>query len=100
KARAELDQGRDFAEVAKELTGADAASLDLGEMKRDDMLPEMAEAAFALEKDASSQPVESPLGWHIIQVTGITPGHEPALDDIRDRLKAEVAHDKAEEELY
>ena len=39
------------------MTGADPASLDLGWVKRDDLPPALADAAFALKQDGVSAPV-------------------------------------------
>jgi peptidyl-prolyl cis-trans isomerase D len=100
KAYGMLREGISFAKVANDLVGLDETLLNLGEMTRDQMLPEMADAAFALEKDKFSEAVESPLGWHIIEVTDIKAGSEPAFADIRDRLIADYAYDKAIDSLF
>jgi len=66
--RAKVSQGEDFASVAK--TGSEDASAseggDLGYFPRGRMLPEFEAAAFALTPGAVSEPVRTPLGWHLI----------------------------------
>ncbi len=68
---AELANGGDFVEIAREKSvGPEAANGgDLGFFSADQMVPEFAEAAFALEPGATSEaPVRSSYGWHVIKV--------------------------------
>lgn len=69
----QLQDGADFAQLAQEYsddTGSAANGGDLGWFARGRMVPEFEDAAFALQVDEISQPVESQFGMHIIQVTG------------------------------
>jgi peptidyl-prolyl cis-trans isomerase D len=91
-AKALLDGGTAFPEVSQSTQGK--APVDLGLVNHEDMaaqLPDLADAAFALDSGASSAPVQSPFGWHILHVTKIEPGSEPEFDAVRD----ELAHDLA-----
>ena len=71
-ALAEVTGGADFAEVGQaplQRTRARRDGGDLGFFKRGDMVPEFAEAAFALQPgQVSAAPVRSPFGWHVIKV--------------------------------
>jgi peptidyl-prolyl cis-trans isomerase NIMA-interacting 1 len=66
KARA----GEDFTALVKEYSD-DAATLDrlgsVGKFKADGMVKPFSDAAFALKVDASSDPVETPFGFHVIK---------------------------------
>jgi peptidyl-prolyl cis-trans isomerase D len=93
-----LDEGQDFGDVAKEVSGADA--LDLGVVGRDRLLPEMADAAFSLADGAYSQPIESPLGWHLVMVAGIEEATIQTLDQVRNKLTVDVAREKAIDGLF
>lgn len=71
--RARLEAGEDFAELAA-LYSADPGSKDLGGSlgyvrRNHPFVTEFLEAAFALEVGEISEPVRSPYGYHIIQVT-------------------------------
>ncbi len=91
-AKRQLDGGTAFAEVSQATQGK--APVALGLMSYDDMaaqLPELADAAFALDAGASSAPVQSPFGWHILHVTEIQPGREPDFDAVRDELERDLA---------
>ncbi|MCK6613470.1 MAG: peptidylprolyl isomerase [Ignavibacteriales bacterium] len=73
-AKAILDSikaGADFSEMAKKYSedpGSAAAGGDLGYVKRGVFYPEFESAAFALEVNELSDIVESPVGYHIIQL--------------------------------
>jgi peptidyl-prolyl cis-trans isomerase C len=68
---AELRRGADFATIAR-ARSQDPGSRDggdLGFFKKGDMVPEFANAAFALQPgQLSPAPVRSPFGWHVIRV--------------------------------
>jgi peptidyl-prolyl cis-trans isomerase D len=86
-----LAEGKAFFDVAQATLGR--APVDLGMLSHEDLdiqLPELAEAAFALEAGSVSVPVESPLGWHILRVTKIEPGKEPDFEAARDELAEEL----------
>ena len=95
-----LGEGRDFMTVAKEAAGLDKETVDLGEVSRSMLLQELAEAAFSLPDGAISQPIESPLGWHVLQVASITPAHRATIDDARPALIAELKREKSVDALF
>lgn len=67
---AKAKAGEDFTALVKEYSD-DAATLDrlgsVGKFKADGMVKPFSDAAFALKVDASSDPVESPFGFHVIK---------------------------------
>ncbi len=66
--RVKISQGEDFASVAQ--AGSEDATAseggDLGTFPRGRMMPEFEAAAFALAPGDVSEPVRTPLGWHLI----------------------------------
>ncbi|MFB9971446.1 peptidylprolyl isomerase [Pseudoroseomonas cervicalis] len=94
EARAALEEvrrpGADFAEVARRRSTGPGTQQggDLGFFKKGDMVPEFAEAAFALQPGQISQaPVRSAFGWHIIKVeerrTAPVPSFEESAEELR-----------------
>ena len=72
KVRERILAGEDFAEVAKENSddaGSAALGGDLGTFRREQMVPEFSDAAFALAPGGVSEVVESAFGFHVIQRT-------------------------------
>lgn len=93
---AELDDGADFAELAKEKsTGPSGPNGgDLGFFNRADMVAPFADAAFAMEAGTySSAPVQTQFGWHVIKVEEKKEGTQPSLDEVRQQLVAEITRD-------
>ncbi len=68
---ARLKNGEDFAAVAQELsidTSSGKAGGDLGWFGRNQKVAEFEQAAYALEVNQLSEPVQTKFGWHIIEV--------------------------------
>jgi peptidyl-prolyl cis-trans isomerase C len=85
--------GADFAEVARRhSTGPGAREGgDLGFFKRDDMIPEFAEAAFALQAgQISAAPVRTQFGWHVIRVEERRQVAPPAFEEVRDQVRQQA----------
>jgi parvulin-like peptidyl-prolyl isomerase len=65
-------KGEDFAELSQEFSddrGSAANGGSLGRFRREQMVPEFSNAAFALEVDDISEVVESSFGFHVIKRT-------------------------------
>jgi len=103
---AALRAGADFAEAAKALSedpGSAANGGDLGWFRRGVMTPEFEQVAFAQEPGVISDPVESPFGFHIIQVIRTQSAEVQARHIlIRPRITAEDARLAADlaDEVY
>jgi len=68
--RERIVKGADFAEQAR-LQSEDASAVrggDLGWLSPGDTVPEFEQAMEALTVGETSEPVQSPFGWHVIQV--------------------------------
>ena len=89
-------QSSDSAAIGQAAQAAGGNVVSLGTVSRADLpLPELAEAAFAAPEGGVTAPVRSPFGWHVFRVTGITTGTTVTLDEVRDRLRQELAVEKA-----
>ncbi len=91
-----LEGGADFAEVAKEESSGPSAPQggDIGYFTRDQMVPEFAEAAFALETGAiTEEPVKTQFGWHVIKVQDKRLAAQPGFEEKRDELVAELSRE-------
>ena len=90
EALAEIRAGADFNAVAQRRSSGPGAREggDLGFFKRGDMVPEFAEAAFALQAgQLSAAPVRSPFGWHIIRVDERRASAPPPFEEAREMLR-------------
>ncbi|QLH38955.1 MAG: SurA N-terminal domain-containing protein [Defluviicoccus sp.] len=99
QARARIAQGEPFAKAAAEAGGGTDEPAELGPVTREQLPSELAAGVFDLQSGGVSQPLQSPLGWHLIEVTAVeAPTVEP-LADVRDRLTVQLKREKAEEQL-
>lgn len=91
--------GADFAAIARSRSTGPGTEQggDLGFFKKADMVPEFAEAAFAMKPGEISQPVRSPFGWHVIKVearrTAEAPSFEDSLETLRQAAFDETVQD-------
>jgi peptidyl-prolyl cis-trans isomerase C len=89
----QLDNGADFAKLAQKYS-KDPGSVnggDLGWFKKTDMVPEFANAAFAMKDGQITQtPVHSQFGWHVIQVLGHRDDPTPTLASVHDKIRSQL----------
>ena len=84
-----LNDGRDFAELAREYSTDQSSAVqggNLGFFERGRMVPEFEEVAFSLEKGQYSDVVESPFGYHIIEVLDRQDAREVTFEEVRDEV--------------
>ena len=68
-----------------------------GEMARGELFPALEAAAFALPVGGVSEPVQSPAGFHLVQVAEKTPAYEPTLEEVRASIEQKIAERKTRE---
>lgn len=94
-----LKEGTSFAELLTErhLTAEDA---DIGLLTKQEVTdPAAAEAAFALEEGKVSDVVKGRFGHLLIQVSKIEASQAQPFEELKDRLKAEIATERANGEV-
>jgi peptidyl-prolyl cis-trans isomerase D len=100
KAHKMLAEGRAFEDVGKEVAGQEKDLLSFGFMTKEQMMPELAASAFSVDKGKFSEPVKSPLGWHLIRVKDVKEGRSKTYAELKDRLKSDIAREKALDGLF
>ena len=90
--KAEIDGGKDFAEVAKANSsdGSAASGGDLGWFGLGQMVPEFEAAVTTLEVGQVSEPVKSQFGWHLIKLNEKRDSAPPTLDEARPELENQL----------
>ncbi|MBP2227252.1 peptidyl-prolyl cis-trans isomerase D [Azospirillum agricola] len=96
KAIAEAAKTKSLVDAAKE---AGVEPLTLDNIARAE-LPELGDAAFALEQGKPSEAIKSALGWHVLAVTGIQAGSTRSFEEVRDQLRAELQKEKALDAVF
>src|SRR5208282_641481 len=99
KAAELIASGEAFDKVAQDVTGK--APLDLGTVKESDVAsPELGRAAFEASEGSATAPVQSPLGWHIVQVEKVVEGRTQTLDEVKDKLTHDIAMREASDAVF
>lgn len=93
-----IADGGSFEEIAKAESddkGSAEKGGDLGYFGHGRMVPPFETAAFALEPGKVSEIVESDFGYHLILVYGKKPAGVLPFDEVKDRIRSELAMQKA-----
>lgn len=89
----ELDEGADFAELAKKYSDCPTGKTggELGTFPRHGvMVEDFAKAAFATEVGKISDPVKTEFGYHLIKVTAKTPPKDVSFAEVKDKVREEM----------
>jgi len=96
-----LQAGEDFSKVAREIsTGPEASkSGDLGVFTRGVMPEAFDRVVFSLPEGRASKVVKSPYGFHIFKVLSKEKGRWIEFPDVKEKIKADLAKGKEEQEF-
>ena len=99
--RAKLDP-QNFAALAKEFsqdTGSANQGGDLGWISKNMLVPQVESAVFELEKGKISGVVESPFGFHVINVVDLQPASVKPLAEVKEDITNEIRKQLAAEQF-
>lgn len=91
-----------FSTLAKDFsqdTGSANQGGDLGWITKNMLVPQVETAVFELEKGKISGVVESPFGFHVINVTDIQPASVKSLTEVKDDIANEIRKQLAAEQF-
>lgn len=98
KVAAEIEGGKSFEDAAKEYS-RDPGSPDdgdLGFFRKEEMVPEFAEAVFAMKPGEVSGPVQTQFGWHVIQLVEFRDLPRPTLEEAHDDIVRKIAREEGQ----
>ncbi|HWZ74246.1 MAG TPA: SurA N-terminal domain-containing protein [Casimicrobiaceae bacterium] len=88
-----------FAELAKQNSqdpGSAGQGGDLGSFARDgSMVKPFEDAVFSGKQGDIVGPVQTDFGWHIIRITGVTPGKTQSFDEAKPQIEQDLKQSKA-----
>ena len=99
KAHTVLSNGQNFSTESLQNPNSSAKKTSIGFVSKADLLPELAKSTFSLNRNTITEPIKTPLGWHIIRVVNIKPGRTPALKEVQNSLAADISREMAVEVL-
>lgn len=95
-----LEEGADFAELAKKHSddsGSAKKGGDLGYFTRGQVLPSFNEAAFSLKNVGEiSEVVRTPLGYHLIKLTGIKSPYTRPFEEVEPQVRERLIGEESE----
>jgi len=96
--------GGNFDDTVTEMTDFTPEETRLGDLSYSDLdsdyNAQVAEAVFATEEGALTEPVQSVFGWHVFKVEDVTPPENRLLAEVEETLRQEVAREKALDAVY
>jgi peptidyl-prolyl cis-trans isomerase D len=94
-----LKEGASFEALASE-NNVDAKSLELGTFARSEMFDAaVADAAFALQEGAASEPIQGRFGNVIVRVTKVQPESVRPFEEVADEVKRDLATERSRNEI-
>jgi len=99
---AELQDGADFAALAKQNSADEASAADGGKYlaNRGQSVAAFDKAAFDLETNEISRPVKTEFGYHLIQpLADATPAKVTPFEEVKESIKADLLQQKRSEVL-
>jgi len=99
EAEATLAAGKDWNDVATTVAGQDPDTIDLGLLSRQEIPHELGDVAFELPLNQPSQPIKTPLGWHILRVVKIEPAATQSFEEVKAQIAAELKRQAAADRL-
>ena len=98
-AKKAIDGGQSFVDAAT-AAGAKESDIDLGLITKSKLFDAaIRDAAFALEKDKVSDPVEGRFSTVLLRVTAIEPGEQSTFDGVKQKVIDKLTNEKARIEI-
>jgi len=100
--RAQLEAGAAFAQMASEYSQwpSEPGDGDLGFFYKNQLLPEIEQAAFSIPVDTVSPVIKTPIGFHIIKVTFRDSGETPPSWQTHEKDIRRALYGQAFEKVY
>ncbi|QUH24647.1 peptidylprolyl isomerase [Serpentinicella alkaliphila] len=98
----EINDGLSFEEAATQYSSCPSSAQggNLGVFGRGRMVPEFEEAAFNMEKNAVSAPVQTQFGFHLIKVVEKNEKTERPLEEVKNQIRQHLVAEKQQTIYY
>jgi len=99
EAEERIARGARLAEVQQALAAEGLALSELVDIAPGELPAALDAAVFGLAEGEVGEPVESPLGWHLVKLTALDPERVTPLAEVRDEIERELALEEANARL-
>jgi peptidyl-prolyl cis-trans isomerase SurA len=97
EARRELEQGKPFEKVAADFSDeGGGVQADAGFTKKEELIPELREAASLLMPGSFSNVIRTPFGFHLLKLIETRKGEVQPFESVKDGVKARLFQAEAE----
>ncbi len=88
------DQDKNFDKIIASRSKIQSAPTELKEVTSSGFDNQIAKAIFSLEKGMISDPMQTPIGWHIFKVKEIYPSHVQNINEVKDAIIKQLKNEK------
>jgi peptidyl-prolyl cis-trans isomerase D len=99
KLNAKSDLKSEFAKLAKETQKKSQKDITISGVTQKDLIPELSKVIFTLTENKLSDPVKSPLGFHVFLLNKITKSSQISLAEVKNDIKNKLLEGRQEKVL-
>lgn len=100
KVIAAAKEGKSLKEAVKAVSGKDTAYTGEQTYEKTGLIKDIADAAFSAQQGMVLGPIKTPMGYHALFVSKITPSQVEPFDKVKDSIRKDLVSSKLSEELY
>ena len=95
-----VSEGQDFKKAVLDSSGSEDGYLGEDTFEEEGLSEALAEAAFSAEIGKVIEPVQTPLGWHVVVVKKSIPPTTTPFEDVKKELKSDILSLRLADELF
>ncbi len=92
--------GKPLQTAIVDATGSSEKYFDVKAFEKDGLIENIANEVFSIGEGGISEPVQTPLGWHVVKVTEIVPPAKTPFEEVRDEIREEYMQTALADQLY
>lgn len=98
-----VEDGSTLKEAVKKVTDEETGFIDDQSFEKDGLPEDISNVVFADAEAAANktyEPIQSPLGWHVLQLVKIEPPRTKPFDEVKETLRQELLADELADQRY
>jgi peptidyl-prolyl cis-trans isomerase D len=98
KAKQLVKDARSSGDLSSAAKAIKETAVPLDKLEQKSLMPDLSNAAFALQENGISEPVKTQMGWHVVQLKKIHSSETPGFDKVKDKLREDLRREQAVDE--